>query len=84
MKRLIMLLTALGLTEENKETSEWAMFTADETRVEEWQNFFYLWICGLFSLCKAFHGCVKISEAHFPQSEPKAFLSITESNSLKK
>ena len=33
--RLIVLLTAFGLTEENKETSESAMFTATETRVEE-------------------------------------------------
>lgn len=33
-----MLLPAFGLIEENKETSEGAMFTADETRVKEQQN----------------------------------------------
>lgn len=33
-KRLVILLTAFGLIEENTETSKGAMFTADETRVK--------------------------------------------------
>ena len=67
-----MLLTAFGLTEENKEASESAMFTVVR---QEWRRD-GIPIRGLFSSCKSFHGCIMISEAVFLRVNSKHFSSL--------